>query len=67
MAGESEFGFCNVCKKEGHITRTYFNYKFKCECHSPNHFEIVWHCHTCKPEEPKTTSISIKTSELEKA
>lgn len=38
MAGASEYGYCNVCAKEGHITRTYFKYDIKCECHSPNHY-----------------------------
>jgi hypothetical protein len=66
MSGDVEHGYCSVCAKEGHITRTYFRYDVKCECHSPYHFEIVWHCNTCQPEEPKTTQIIINTSELKK-
>ena len=64
MQGDSEYGFCGTCLKEGDITTTYFHYNIKCDCHSPNHFEIVWHCPTCEPQEPQTTQITLKTKEL---
>ena len=66
MMGIAEHGTCSVCKKEGTIERTYFHYKIKCECCSPNHFEIVWHCHGCVPVEPTTTKIQIKTEDLKR-
>jgi len=64
--GVSEYGTCSVCKKEGPVARTYFHYQVKCECHSPSHFEIVWHCHDCIPVEPVETKIHIKTENLKK-
>ncbi len=64
--GESEFGTCDICKKEANLERKYYRYAVKCECHSPEHFEIVRHCNTCIPLEPKETKILIKTSELSK-
>jgi hypothetical protein len=66
MSGESEYGFCMVCRKENNITRTYYHYDLECECHSPKHFEIVWHCLTCTPEEPKETKVTLKTENLKK-
>jgi hypothetical protein len=62
--GDIETGKCQVCGKEGAVQRTYFRYDIKCECHSPNHFEIVWHCATCEPKEPIETKILIKTQNL---
>lgn len=62
-----ECGNCSVCKKENviGIERTYFRYEsLKCECHSPCHFEIVWHCPTCLPKEPSETKVILKTSIL---
>lgn len=66
MSGDKEYGFCSVCLKQGNVSRTYFKYDVKCECHSPNHFEIVWHCEGCEPEEPKTTQITLRTDLLTK-
>ena len=66
MSGEVQYGNCKVCGKVGPLVRTYFYYDVKCECHSPNHFEIVYHCDTCIPEEPEQTKITIKTEELNK-
>jgi hypothetical protein len=66
MAGQIEFGKCEICNKETHLKRTYFRYDIKCECHSPNHFELVIHCNDCVPVEPKITKISINTKMLTK-
>ena len=66
MSGCMEFGKCEICGKEGGLQRTYFNYDIKCECHSPNHFEVVSHCAKCKPEEPKITKLTVATSLLKR-
>ena len=52
MSGCVEFGICQVCNNEGTLNRAYFRYGIKCECHSPEHFQIVWHCDYCVPEDP---------------
>ena len=64
--GEIEQNKCTMCGIVAIVQREYYHYDIKCECHSPNHFEIVWYCKNCTPEEPKTTRIHIKTSELTK-
>ena len=64
MAGDIEFGKCDVCKKDAPLQRKYYGYNIKCECHSPNHFEFVRHCNDCTPTEPKETKIILKTSTL---
>ncbi len=66
MSVESEWGTCSLCKKEGPIKRTYYHYVIKCECHSPSHFEIVYHCNDCQPVEPKTTKVTLRTENLVK-
>ncbi|MEK6829047.1 MAG: hypothetical protein AABY15_02890 [Nanoarchaeota archaeon] len=58
--GDTEIGTCEICKKEGPVQRTYFHYDFKCECHSPNHFEIVWHCSECEPKKPEVMITILK-------
>ncbi len=60
----NEYGKCDICKKVTNLQRTYFRYDIKCECHSPSHFEIVYHCKDCIPQEPKTTIITLKTEKL---
>jgi len=62
---EREFGTCEICKKETYLQRTYFRYDIKCECHSPKHFEIVFHCKDCTPIEPKETNVTLKTEYLQ--
>lgn len=52
MSNCIEWGTCQVCNNEGSLDRTYFKYGIKCECHSPEHFQIVWHCYKCVPEDP---------------
>jgi hypothetical protein len=64
MSGCNEHGKCEICGKETFLERTYFRYEIKCECHSPNHFELIRHCKNCVPKEPTTTKISIKTEAL---
>ncbi len=61
---ESESGKCSICGIQGGIYRTYFYYGIKCECHSPEHFDIVFTCKDCVPKEPTTTTLQIKPSVL---
>lgn len=59
--GEMEIGKCGMCQKENvPVSREYYRYGIKCECHSPNHFEIVFYCKNCTPKPPSKTTISIK-------
>lgn len=60
MNGEIEFGYCDYCGKECDIHRKYYYYGIKCECHSQEHFEIVFYCNDCKPKSPRRTSIALK-------
>lgn len=62
--GDIERGQCDVCGLIGDMVRTYFHYDFKCECHSPNHFEMRRHHVDCVPTEPTTTKIQVKTENL---
>jgi len=62
--GDQEFGKCPYCKEEKPLNRKYYRYDIKCECHSPQHFEIVWHCNNCTPHEPRVTNIEINTEYL---
>lgn len=65
MLGQVEYGTCDICKtKDVHVSRKYYRYNIKCECHSPHHFEIVWHCSNCTPIEPRVTKITVMTNEL---
>jgi len=64
MSGGAEYGTCPYCKKETFLQRKYFKYDIKCQCHAPQHFEIVWHCKDCEPIEPRETKLTIKTSNL---
>ena len=61
--GDVEHGICEICGKEDFLQRTYFRYDFKCECHSPQHFELVIHCKDCVPKPPKSTIVYIKPIE----
>jgi len=64
MSGETEFGMCKICKEVKPLKRTYFHYNIKCECHSPNHFDLVIHCEDCIPERPRETKIVLLTDKL---
>lgn len=55
--GEIEVGNCDVCGNKKQLNRKYFHYDFKCECHSPNHFELVRHCNECTPKAPEVTKV----------
>jgi len=59
-----ELGICDICNQLTHLQRTYFRYDIKCECHSPYHFEVVHHCSSCQPLEPKETRVILKTDYL---
>ena len=61
--GGAEYGKCEVCVKETTLERTYFHYDIKCDCHSPNHFELVRHCGDCKPKPPEKTTVYIKPND----
>lgn len=63
MCGSVNFGKCDICGKEANLNRKYFYYGIKCECHSPEHFEIVEHCSECTPKPPKRTTITIQPLE----
>lgn len=64
MGGSIEYGKCEMCGTIGPLIRKYYYYGIKCECHSPEHFELVRHCKGCKPKPPKRTTISMNpTSE----
>lgn len=60
MNTEMEYGVCDICGFQGPVSRKYYHYGIKCECHSPEHFEFVHYCRNCEPKEPISTTISIK-------
>lgn len=64
MNGVGMFGRCEVCGKEGPLTRTYFRIPIKCDCHSPEHFDAVDHCTGCMPVRP-TTKITLTMEQAE--
>lgn len=65
MGGDCMIGTCEVCgKKDVPLMRTYFYYGIPCECHSPEHVEIVEHCRDCKPKEPRETRVTLSTAKL---
>ena len=66
MSGDIEHGRCDICGDMSELTRKYYHYPIKCECHSPNHFEIVCHCNNCEPEEPRITKVVFDTEKLKK-
>ena len=52
-----EVGLCDVCGEHHTLQRKYYHYGIKCDCHSPDHFEIVRHCTFCIPKPPQTITI----------
>ena len=64
MCGDIEIGTCEICFKEAQLQRTYFKYPIKCECHSPNHFEIVRHCKNCISVAPIETRVLMTTETI---
>ena len=66
MSGCIEHGLCQYCGYSGPINRKYYYYGIKCECHSPEHFEIVWHCDKCEPKDPGIDRIILSKEEKHK-
>lgn len=64
MAGDVEFGKCDVCHEEKPLQRKYYHYDVKCECCSPKHFEFVSHCADCTPLAPIETKPTILTKNI---
>ncbi|WCS68602.1 hypothetical protein Goe16_01880 [Bacillus phage vB_BsuM-Goe16] len=62
-AGDVNIGKCDVCGVTAPLTRKCYHYDVKCECHSPNHFEVVEHCGDCTPRPPETTTVFMKPKE----
>lgn len=61
MTGEMMIGTCMVCRQEKkHLARKYYYYGIQCECHSPEHFEILEHCKECSPKPPSTTKVWVQ-------
>ncbi len=58
--GEAEFGKCDICRNDASLQRTYYYYDIKCDCHSPQHFELVRHCSNCIPKPPLQTIVNIR-------
>ena len=65
MKAEREINYCSICGNKKEVQRTNYYYGIKCECHSPEHFEIVWHCKDCEPKEPEKTKITLTRKQLE--
>lgn len=62
--GEMNIGTCQVCGKENvPLNRKYYHYGIKCECCSPEHFEMVEHCKDCIPKPPKKIKVSLRPKE----
>ena len=59
-----EIGKCDICGKTEAVERKYYHYDINCECHSPNHLEMVKYCKDCEPKEPRETKITFKTQDL---
>ena len=57
--GDVEVDICDICGEKHTLQRKYYYYGIKCQCHSPEHFEIVRHCSTCIPKPPEKTTIHI--------
>ena len=56
---EVEYGPCDICKHVKELSRKYYHYDIKCECHSPKHFELIRYCSDCTPKQPIKTTINI--------
>ena len=61
---EQEKGCCKICMKYKAVNRKYYYYDFKCDCHSPQHFEIVNHCDNCEPKAPDFTRVWATPTEV---
>ena len=59
MSGETQFGQCDICKKQTFVESKFYHYGFKCDCHSPEHFERVNYCKDCVPKKPPYTKVTL--------
>lgn len=59
MSGETQFGECDICKKQTFVESKFYHYGFKCDCHSPEHFERVNYCKDCAPKKPPYTKVTL--------
>lgn len=59
MSGEVHFGKCDICKKQTIVESKFYKYGFKCDCHSPEHFERVNYCKDCVPKKPPYTKVTL--------
>ena len=59
MSGETQFGKCDICKKQTFVESKFYHYGFKCDCHSPEHFERVNYCKDCAPKKPPYTKVTL--------
>lgn len=64
MSGCAPYGKCEVCGKEGNMTRTVYEYDIKGGYHDENHMEEVWHCVNCKPQAPEYIKVMLKGEKL---
>ena len=60
-----EFGKCDICGKETCLNRKYYYYDIKCECHSPQHFELVCYCDDCKDKVKPPTHTLVRIKPIE--
>lgn len=54
-----QFGECDICKKQTFVESKFYHYGFKCDCHSPEHFERINHCKDCIPKKPPYTKVTL--------
>ena len=66
MSACVEHGTCEYCGIKGPINRKYFKYGIHCECHSPEHFELVFHCDKCEPIDPGIQKIKLTKEQKHK-
>lgn len=63
---DEEYGICDMCGNKGIIQRRYYHFDIRCECHLPNHFEIVHYCKDCVPIMPPETYITLHDEALDR-
>lgn len=59
MSCDMQFGKCDICKKQTIVESKFYKYGFKCDCHSPEHFERVNYCKDCVPKKPPYTKVTL--------
>jgi len=58
-----EFGTCDICKGESHLSRKYYRYNIQCDCcnkKEDTHFEIVRFCTNCGPMPPRRITVVLE-------